>query len=95
LLLAQLEERADSNTLYMEQKRDGCCVAVIDSAWSDDDPRRCRSDWISADDDYSLLRQVGESLTGIPFWVSDELRPYIPYRRRETETSAEGSRCRW
>lgn len=80
--IAQLEDRADSNVILMQRDPEGGFTALIDAAWSDDDPRRCQNEWQRADDVHSLLRLVGESLAGLPYWTSDELRPYIPYRRR-------------
>lgn len=81
-LVARLEDRADSNTILVKRAPNGGYVAVNEAPWTLEDPRRGQWDWLTADDLHGLLRRIGESLTLLPFWVSDDLRPYIPYRRR-------------
>ncbi|MBB4664812.1 hypothetical protein [Conexibacter arvalis] len=80
-LIARLEEREDSNLVFAERSTDGGLAAVIDSVWSDDDPRRSRTVWKTAGDLPSVLRAVADGLPGVPYWASDELRPYLPVRR--------------
>lgn len=76
--LAQLTAAADSNLLFLRHADAGGYVVVIDSKWSNDDPRRGQNDWMTADTLYELYVQVGRSMGETPFEYDSELEPYFP-----------------
>ncbi len=79
--LAQLGTASDSNVFYVRRDPDGRYTAVIDAQWSDEDSRRVRRDWKTADSLYELYCEVAYSLQIPPAWFHSELEPYFPLPR--------------
>lgn len=63
--------RADSSTSY---------VAMIEGAYSEEDPRTSRNDWHTAPSLHELYIRVGESTQVPTDWSSEDLKPYFPLR---------------
>lgn len=76
--IARLTDPADGNIILVRTSAEGGCTAIVDARWSDDDPRRCQTDWESADDLYALYVKVGRWLQVPPPWYDTELEAFFP-----------------
>jgi hypothetical protein len=63
--------RADGPTSY---------IAMIEGAYSEEDPRITRSDWHTAASLHELYIRVAESSQVPTDWASEDLKPYFPLR---------------
>jgi hypothetical protein len=79
--VAQLWAEPDSNVLFVRQGDDGRFVAVIDAKWSDDDPTRSQSDWISAESLHDPFTEIGLNQQALPYWCDPGLEPFFPLPR--------------
>ena len=52
--------------------------ALVDARWSDEDPRRSRSHWKSAESLYDLYAQIGNALQTPSPWHDPELGSFFP-----------------
>jgi hypothetical protein len=66
----------DANLILVRRQGDEY-VAVIDAAWSNDDPTRSESDWKRAANLYDLFYELGWS-TQVWDWAHPEMEPFIP-----------------
>ncbi|EIV93610.1 hypothetical protein [Frankia sp. QA3] len=78
--IAQLTPEADANVILVRGGGDAY-EAIVDSPWSDDDPRRCQSVLQTAPSLYDLYLGVAQSLQTPPAWHDPELGPYFPLPR--------------
>jgi len=75
----KLAPAPDANLILVRQQGDEY-VAVIDAAWSNDDPTRSESDWKRAANLYDLFYELGWS-TQVWDWAHPEMEPFIPAPR--------------
>jgi hypothetical protein len=79
--VARLWDAPDANMIFVQRSADGRHVAVVDARFSDDDPRRSRSDWKSAENLYDLYIDVASAIQTPPAWYDPELEPFFPLPR--------------
>ena len=66
------------NSIIVRSNGPASYVAMIEGAYSAEDPRITRSDWHSAPSLHELYIRVGESTQVPTDWSSDDLKPYFP-----------------
>jgi len=76
--VAQVNAEADSNVILVLRTDDGHYSALIDSRASDEDPRRVRRDWLSADSLYELYIKIGLTMQIPQHCYDPELGSYFP-----------------
>jgi hypothetical protein len=79
--IAQVFPEPDSNLVFVRTGGDQGYVAVIDARWSDEDPRRVRSEWKTGATIDDLYWTIGTSFQVPTHWFDPELRPYFPLSR--------------
>jgi hypothetical protein len=72
----RLSSDPNANMVIVERRAEGY-VALIDAAWSDDDPTRSQKDWKSAESLYDIYSEVAWS-SQVWDWVDSEIEPFMP-----------------
>jgi hypothetical protein len=79
--ITQQTSEGDSNAILVRQNDDGRYCALIDSKYSDEDPRRVQNEWKFAASLHELYIQIGLVMQVPTYWYDHELEPYFPLLR--------------
>ncbi|HTJ70941.1 MAG TPA: hypothetical protein VL551_25590 [Actinospica sp.] len=73
-------KRADgyTNTILVRQDGPSKFTAVIEGAYSEEDPRLSRNDWHTASSLHDLYIRIAESSQTPTDWAAPDLQPYFP-----------------
>jgi hypothetical protein len=67
-----------TNTIIVRQVSPTAFTAVVEGAWSEDDPRITRSDWYTCPTLHDLYVRIGEGHQTPTDWAAPELQRYFP-----------------
>lgn len=69
----------DNSNLMLAKTENGVYIGILDSPYSDEDPRRIRSDLARADTLYDLYVELGRRVVIAPAWADDEFSAFPPF----------------
>lgn len=79
--VTQLTAERDSSAILVRQNRDGQYCGIVETKWSDEDPRRVQNERFFAASLHELYIQIGLEMQIPTYWYDRELEPYFPLPR--------------